>query len=56
MAVEIIGASLSSMPDIYKQKCREMALCIVKDPNHPVNRVFQLLPSGKRYDFISAKD
>jgi len=48
-AQNIIGAKLPSIQDIYSKRCLRRARCIIKDTSHPINGLFTLLPSGRRY-------
>ncbi|KAK1802696.1 hypothetical protein P4O66_021195 [Electrophorus voltai] len=48
-AENIIGVSLPSITNIYITRCIQKATNIVKDPTHPSNELFTLLPSGRRY-------
>ena len=48
-AEKVIGASLPSVQDIFQSRCRNRAQKIVRDPSHPLNNFFKLLPSKKRY-------
>ncbi|KAI2647800.1 hypothetical protein H4Q32_031264 [Labeo rohita] len=50
-AAKIIGAPLPSILDIFLARCSSKASSIVKDPSH---NLFQLLPSGRRYQSIKA--
>ncbi len=40
--------------DIFFARCSSKATSIVKDPTHPSHSLFQLLPSGRRYQSIRA--
>ncbi len=55
LAEHISGSALPSLQDIYLKRCKARAAKIIKDPNHPGNRHFFLLPSGKRFRSIMAK-
>ncbi len=48
LAERISGSALPSLQDIYLKRCKSRAAKIIKDSNHPGNRLFTLLPSGKR--------
>ncbi len=50
LAESISGSALPSLQDIYLKRCK-----IIKDSNHPGNRLFILLPSGKRFRSMMAK-
>ncbi len=62
LAERISGSALPSLQDIYFKRCKSRAAKIIKDSNHPGNRLFISLPSGKRsvafvnenYDEISS--
>ncbi len=55
LAEHISGSALPSLQDIYLKCCRSRAVKIIKDSNHPGNRLFTLLPSGKRFSSLMAK-
>ncbi len=55
LAERISGSALPSLQDIYLKRCRSRAVKIIKDSNHPGNRLFILLPSGKRFRSLMAK-
>ncbi len=46
LAERISGSALPSLQDIYLKRCKSRAAKIIKDSNHPGNRLFTLLPSG----------
>ncbi len=46
LAERISGSALPSLQDIYLKRCKSRAAKIIKDSNHPGNRLFILLPSG----------
>ncbi len=50
-----IGAPLPSILDIFLTRCSSKANSIVKDPTHPSDSLFQLLPSGRRFRSIRAR-
>ncbi len=54
-AAKIIGAPLPSILDNFLARCSSKANSIVKDPTHPSHSLFQLLPSGRRYQSIRAR-
>ncbi len=54
-AAKIIGAPLPSILDIFLARCSSKTNSIVKDPTHPSHSLFQLLPSGRRYQSIRAR-
>ncbi len=51
----ISGFALPSLQDIYLKRCKNRAVKIIKDSNHPGNRLFILLPSGKHFRSLMAK-
>ncbi len=51
----ISGSALPSLQDIYLKRCKSRADKIIKDSNHPGNRLFTLLPFGKRFRSMMAK-
>ncbi len=55
VAERISGSALHSLQDIYLKRCKSRAAKIIKDSNHPGDRLFILLPSGKRYRSMMAK-
>ncbi len=55
VVMDIIGAPLPSILDIFLARCSSKATSIVKDPTHPSHSLFQLLPSERRYRSIRAR-
>ncbi len=55
LAERISGSALPSLQDIYLKRCKGRAVKIIKDSNHPGNRLFISLPSGKRFRSVLAK-
>ncbi len=55
LAERISESALPSLQDIYLKRCKSRAAKIIKDSNHPGNRLFMLLPSGKRFRSMMAK-
>ncbi len=55
LAERISGSVLPSLQDIYLKWCKSRAAKILKNTNHPGNRLFILLPSGKRFRSMMAK-
>ncbi len=55
IAERISGSTLSSLQDIYLKRCKSRAAKIIKDSNHPGNRLFIFLPSGKRFRSMMTK-
>ncbi len=51
----ISGSALSSLQVIYLKCCKSRVAKIIKNSNHPGNRLFILLPSGKRFRSMMAK-
>ncbi len=56
LAERISGSALPSLQDIYLKRCKSRAAKIIKDSNHPGNRLFITLPSGKRFRSVMAKN
>jgi len=54
-AERIIGAELPSIQDLYWSRFRKRVVKISADPSHPGNKLFELLPSGRRYKALYAK-
>ena len=54
-ASKIIGTELPSLATLYRQRVLSKSKKITKDPSHPANNLFQLLPSGRRYRNIMTK-
>ncbi|KAK9516191.1 hypothetical protein VZT92_024137 [Zoarces viviparus] len=54
-AERIIGSSLPSILNLYTSRVRKRAGRITADPSHPGHKLFQLLPSGRRYRALYAK-
>jgi len=48
-AQRITGTSLPDIESIHLKRCLRRARSIVQHPTHPSNRLFALLPSGRRY-------
>ncbi len=44
-----------ALQDIFLKRCKSRAAKILKDSNHPDNRLLILLPSGKRFRNMMAK-
>jgi hypothetical protein len=45
----ITGAKLPAIQDLYTRRCQKKGLKMIKDPSNPSQRLFYLLPHGKRY-------
>ncbi|XP_048106307.1 uncharacterized protein LOC125299187 isoform X3 [Alosa alosa] len=54
-AERIIGADLPSIQDLYRSRVRKRAAKISADPSHPGHKLFNLLPSGRRYRALFTK-
>ncbi len=54
LAERISGSALPSLQDIYLKRCKSRTVKI-KYSNHPGNRLFISLPSGKRFRSMMAK-
>ncbi|XP_058261704.1 uncharacterized protein LOC131363320 isoform X2 [Hemibagrus wyckioides] len=54
-AQRIVGVPLPKIEDIYRKRCLSRARKIIKDFSHPANRLFALLPSGRRYRSLQTK-
>ncbi len=48
-AQKVIGCPLPSMEELNSSCCLLKAQKILKDPSHPGQSLFELLPSGRRY-------
>ena len=48
---KIIGTDLDDLGLIYQVRCVQRAKVILADPDHPLNKEFRLLPSGRRMSF-----
>ncbi len=55
LAERISGSALPSLQDIYLKRCKSRVAKIIKDSNHPGNRLFIILQSGKRFRSMMAK-
>uniref|UniRef100_A0AAR2JVL9 Reverse transcriptase domain-containing protein n=1 Tax=Pygocentrus nattereri TaxID=42514 RepID=A0AAR2JVL9_PYGNA len=54
-AQRITGMQLPAIKDIHHQRCVRRAHSIIKDPSHPNHKLFNLLPSRRRYKSIRAR-
>ncbi|KAK0142423.1 hypothetical protein N1851_019868 [Merluccius polli] len=54
-AQNIINQQLPTMDTIFNSRCLQKTHNILKDPFHPANYLFELLPSGKRYRSIRSR-
>ncbi len=46
---KIVGTTLKDLNDLYKARTLRKAEFIMNDPSHPLQNVFKLLPSTRRY-------
>ena len=53
---KIIGAHLPSLENTYLERNKKKTKSILLDSLHPANTFFQLMPSGRRYRSIKAKN
>lgn len=51
-AQDIVGTDLPSLEHLYKTHCLKRANNVDKDITHPCHNLFQLLPSGRRFQSI----
>ncbi len=49
MCGKIVGTTLKDLNDLYKARTLRKAEVIMNDPSHPLQNVFKLLPSTRRY-------
>ncbi len=54
-AERIIGATLPTLQELYLSKVSKRASKITLDPSHPVQSLFELLPSRRRYRALSTR-
>ena len=54
-AQNIIGCSLLSLEELYKNRCKRKISNILKDSSHPGYQLFKLLPSGRRFRVLKAR-
>ncbi|KAK0155353.1 putative RNA-directed DNA polymerase from transposon BS [Merluccius polli] len=54
-AQKITGCALPSLQDILSSRCFTRSANILKDPSHPGNHLFALLPSGKCFLSIKSR-
>ena len=52
---KIIGLELPTLESIYVRRLVKRASNILKDDTHPAYKLFELLPSGRRYRSIATK-
>uniref|UniRef100_A0A671XUC4 Reverse transcriptase domain-containing protein n=1 Tax=Sparus aurata TaxID=8175 RepID=A0A671XUC4_SPAAU len=48
-ATKITGCSLPSLDELYCARCLKKTQNIIRDLSHPGHKLFELLPSGRRY-------
>ena len=53
-AGRIIGSPLPSIASVSTSRCLRLSQRIIMDQSHPAHHLFHLLPSGRRYQSISA--
>ncbi|XP_069786154.1 WD repeat domain phosphoinositide-interacting protein 1 isoform X3 [Narcine bancroftii] len=49
-ALDITGKNLPAIENVYRERCRQRAAAIIKDPHHPAHALFPLLPSADTPD------
>uniref|UniRef100_A0A8C5N999 Reverse transcriptase domain-containing protein n=1 Tax=Gouania willdenowi TaxID=441366 RepID=A0A8C5N999_GOUWI len=54
-AEKVIGCNLPSLQDLYASRILRRAGKIVADPSHPGHKLFQSLPSGRRFRSIRTR-
>ena len=54
-AEKTIAANLPSIEDLYTARVKKRAVKIFTDPSHPGHKLFQLLPSKRRYRVLHTK-
>ena len=54
-AQRITGTPLPAIEDVQRKRCLRRARSILKDPSHPNHRLFQLLPSRRRFRSLRTK-
>ena len=54
-ASRFIASELPSIQSIYHARCARKSRSITRDTTHPVNHLFELLSSGKRYRNIKTR-
>ena len=53
-ASRIIGMKLPELSTLYHDRVVNRCNKILKDETHPANKIFELLPSGRRYRSLPA--
>ncbi len=51
----ITGTPLPAIENVQRKRCLHRARCILKDSSHPDHRLFNLLPSGRRFRSLRTK-
>ena len=54
-AQKIIGCPLPSLDELHRSRCLKKANSILIDSSHPGHKLFELLPSGRRYRSIKTR-
>lgn len=54
-AGKIIGSPLPEISTVFTSRCLRRSRNIIRDQFHPAHRLFQLLPSGRRYRSLPAR-
>ncbi|KAK0142660.1 RNA-directed DNA polymerase from mobile element jockey [Merluccius polli] len=54
-AQRVTGTPLPAIEVVRKKRCLNRARSILKDPSHPANGLFQLLPSRRRFRSLQTK-
>ena len=54
-ASKITGATLEPLEEIYKKRSDKKMKCILKCTDHSANKIFKVLPSGKRFKSFKSK-
>ena len=51
----IIGSELPSIEKLFEERSLSKSKKIIQDQTHPARRLFQVMPSGRRYRSLKAK-
>ena len=54
-AQKIIGCPLPSLEEVHSARCLKQSHAILKDSSHPGHKLFELLPSGKRFRSLKTR-
>ena len=54
-AQKITGCPLPSLEELHSSRCLKKTHSILQDSSHPGHKLFQLLPSGRRYRSMNTK-